>query len=27
MHAVSDIAANEMADFAAALDRATGEDR
>jgi hypothetical protein len=24
---VSDIAANEMADFAAALDRATGEDR
>ena len=27
MHAVSDIAVNEMADFAAALDRATGEDR
>jgi len=27
MHAASDIAANEMADFAAALDRATGEDR
>ena len=27
MHAVSDIALNEMADFAAALDRATGEDR
>lgn len=27
MHAVSDIAPNEMAAFAAALDRATGEDR
>ena len=27
MHAVSDVAANEMAAFAAALDRATGEDR
>jgi anti-sigma factor RsiW len=27
MHAVSDIASNEMAAFAAALDRATGEDR
>jgi anti-sigma factor (TIGR02949 family) len=27
MHAVSDVAASEMADFAAALDRATGEDR
>lgn len=27
MHAVSDVAVNEMADFAAALDRATGEDR
>jgi anti-sigma factor RsiW len=27
MHAASDIAANEMADFATALDRATGEDR
>ncbi len=27
LHAVSDIAPNEMADFAAALDRANGEDR
>jgi anti-sigma factor RsiW len=27
MHAVSDVAPNEMAAFAAALDRATGEDR
>ncbi len=27
MHAVSDIAANEMEAFATALDRATGEDR
>ena len=27
LHAVSDIAPNEMAAFAAALDRATGEDR
>jgi len=27
MHAVSDIAPNEMAAFAAALDRATGADR
>lgn len=27
MHAVSDIAPNEMADFAAALDRANGADR
>ena len=27
MHAVSDLGASEMASFAAALDRATGEDR
>jgi anti-sigma factor RsiW len=27
LHAASDVAANEMADFATALDHATGEDR